>query len=174
MQKIFKKTLLIIVLLGFVLPIYATHNRAGEITYVQIGEYTYRITLITYTYTKAPADRPELDIYFGDGTFETVKRINELYLPDDYKRNTYVVEHTYPGPGTFVISMEDPNRNEGVRNIPGSVNIRFALKTILQINPNLGENSTPVMLNPPIDKAAKGLVFIHNPNAFDPDRKSVV
>jgi gliding motility-associated-like protein len=173
MQIIYRKILLLITLFVLSLRLYATHNRAGEITYEQIGEYKYKITLITYTYTKAPADRPELDIYFGDGTFETVARIEELYLPDDYKRNTYVIEHTYPGPGTFVISMEDPNRNEGVRNIPGSVNIRFALKTILQINPTLGENSTPVMLNPPIDKAAKGLVFIHNPNAFDPDGDSL-
>ena len=55
--------------------IFATHNRAGEITYVQKGPYTFEITLITYTYTKAPADRPELDIYFGDGTFSTVPRI---------------------------------------------------------------------------------------------------
>ena len=69
--------------------------------------------------------------------------------------------------------MEDPNRNEGVRNIPNSVNVRFAVKTILQINPSLGENNTPVMLNPPIDKAAKDLVFIHNPNAYDPDGDSL-
>ncbi len=167
------KYLIFIFLLIFSLNVYATHNRAGEITYEQIGLYKYRITLITYTYTKAPADRPELDIYFGDGTSETVPRIEELYLPDDYKRNKYVVIHTYSGPGTYVISMEDPNRNEGVRNIPNSVNVRFAVKTILQINPTLGENNTPIMLNPPIDKAAKGLVFIHNPNAYDPDGDSL-
>jgi gliding motility-associated-like protein len=155
------------------LEMFATHNRAGEITYVQKGPFTYEITLITYTYTKAPADRPQLDIYFGDGSYATVPRIQEVYLPDDYKRNKYVVTHTYPGAGTFTILMQDPNRNEGVLNIPNSVNILFAVKTVLQINPNLGANSTPIMLNPPIDKAAKGHIFIHNPNAYDPDGDSL-
>ncbi len=173
MQNIYRKIVIVVALLFYALQIYATHNRAGEITYEQIGQYQYRITLITYTYTLAPADRPEIDMYFGDGTSATVARIKEVYLPDDYKQNTYVVVHTYSGPGTYIITFEDPNRNEGVLNIPNSVNIVFALRTILQINPNLGENNTPVMLNPPIDKAAKGLIFIHNPNAYDPDGDSL-
>ena len=69
--------------------------------------------------------------------------------------------------------MEDQNRNEGVVNIPSSVNIVFAVKTILQINPVVGSNSTPEMLNPPIDKAARNQIFVHNPNAFDPDGDSL-
>jgi gliding motility-associated-like protein len=172
--KIFYKPVIISFLMIFSFgEILATHNRAGEITYKQLGPFTYEITLITYTYTKAPADRPEIDIEFGDGTQATVKRIEQVYLPDDYKRNKYVVTHTYPGAGTYVILMQDPNRNAGVLNIPNSVNIMFAVKTVLQINPNLGRNNTPVMLNPPIDKAAKGKIFVHNPNAFDPDGDSL-
>ena len=30
-----------------------------------------------------------------------------------------------------------------------------------------GHNDTPVLLNPPYDKAAKGHVFVHNPGAYD-------
>ena len=173
MQLIYKKILFFVLLFLLVLNVYATHNRAGEITYRQIGQYKYQITLVTYTYTKAVADRPEIDLFFGDGTSETVSRISEIYLPDDYKKNTYITEHQYSGPGTYIITFEDPNRNEGVRNIPNSVDIVFALRTILQINPDLGDNNTPVMLNAPIDKAAKDLVFIHNPNAYDPDGDSL-
>ena len=173
MYLILKKIIIFVLLFFPIVQVFATHNRAGEITYEQIGEYTYRITLITYTYTKGAADRPELDIYFGDGTYETVARIPPVFLPDDYRKSTYIVEHTYPGPGTFIITMEDRNRNEGVENIPNSVEIAFALKTVLQINPNLGENNTPIMLNAPIDNAAKDLVFIHNPNAYDPDGDSL-
>lgn len=155
--------------------LYATHNRAGEITYEQIGELTYRITVITYTATgPGPvADRPRLEVQFGDGTAYQVNRIEEVFLPDFYKRNKYVWEHTYPGPGTYQIVVEDPNRNEGVRNIPNSVNVVFSIKTILIINPEVGYNSTPVLLNPPIDKAARGYTFIHNPAAFDPDGDSL-
>jgi gliding motility-associated-like protein len=153
----------------------ATHNRAGEITYKQIGELTYQITVITYTATgPGPvADRPELEVQFGDGTSVDVPRIEEIFLPDYYKRNKYVWEHTYPGPGTYQIVVEDPNRNEGVKNIPNSVNVVFSIKTILLINPQVGYNNTPVLLNPPIDKAALGYTFIHNPAAFDPDGDSL-
>ncbi len=154
---------------------FATHNRAGEITYEQIAENTYRITLITYTLKGAPADREYLDIQFGDGTYANVRRSEKITISTDesYYRNKYVVVHKYPGAGTYIISMEDPNRNEGVRNIPNSVRIRFAVKTVLKINPNLGANNTPIMLNPPIDKAAVGRIFIHNPNAYDPDGDSL-
>ena len=154
---------------------FATHNRAGEITYEQIGDLTYRITVITYTATgPGPvADRPKLEVQFGDGTYAEVPRVEEIFLPDFYKRNKYVWEHTYPGPGTYQIVVEDPNRNLGVKNIPNSVNVVFSIKTVLIINPEIGYNSTPVLLNPPIDKAALGYTFIHNPAAFDPDGDSL-
>ncbi len=153
----------------------ATHNRAGEITYRQLGEYTYEITLVTYTLKGAAADREYLDIKFGDGTFANVRRNRRTPISSDetYYYNRYQVVHKFPGAGRYEISMEDPNRNEGVQNIPGSLYIRFAVKTILIINPNLGENNTPIMLNPPIDKAAINRVFIHNPNAYDPDGDSI-
>lgn len=155
--------------------LYATHNRAGEITYKQISDLTYQITVITYTSTgpEPVADRPKLEVQFGDGTKADVNRIEEVYLPDYYKRNKYVTTHSYPGPGTYQIFMEDPNRNRNVKNIPNSVNVVFSIKTILTINPSIGNNSTPVLLNPPIDKAARGYTFIHNPAAFDPDGDSL-
>ena len=76
----------------------ATHNRAGEITYEQIGDLSYRITVITYTATGpgTVADRPELELQFGDEAKVDVPRIEEVFLPDYYKRNKYVWEHTYP------------------------------------------------------------------------------
>lgn len=178
MQKNKKRFLLFLLIFQVsIINLLATHNRAGEITYVQKGTHTYEVTLVTYTYSLAPADRPEIDIYFGDGTYATVARVNNggqgQLLADNYKKNIYIVTHTYPGAGTYVITMEDPNRNEGVLNIPNSVNIKFAIKTTLQINASLGANNAPIMLNPPIDKAAKGQVFIHNPNAYDPDGDSL-
>jgi gliding motility-associated-like protein len=69
--------------------------------------------------------------------------------------------------------VQDPNRNAGVKNIPNSVNVVFSISTILIANPAMGRNSTPVLLNPPYDKAAFGHVFIHNPAAYDPDGDSL-
>ncbi len=167
------RKLLFVILFLFATNAFPTHNRAGEITYRQVGPLTYEITIVTYTYSLSPADRPELEVQWGDGTTSIVQRIEKIQLPNYYQRNTYKGTHTYPGPGTYEIVMEDPNRNEGVLNIPGSVNVPFAIKTILQINPTEGQNNTPILLNPPIDKAAVGRVFIHNPAAYDPDVDSL-
>ncbi len=151
----------------------ATHNRAGEITLKQIGEFTYEITITTFTYTLSAADRSELDVQWGDNTRSVAPRYEKITLPNYYYRNKYRDTHTYPGPGVYEIVVQDPNRNYGVQNIPNSVNVIFSIKTTLMINPDIGKNSTPVLLNPPIDKAALNHVFIHNPSAFDSNGDSI-
>ena len=172
MQRI---SILLILCMSFVHGVFATHNRAGEITYRQISANTYEITIITYTYTPSAANeyRGQLPIDWGDGTMSYVPRVNEQNLPDNYTKNTYVAIHTYPGPGVYKIVMEDPNRNLGIKNIFDSVNIPFSISTTLKIDPILGGNSTPILLNPPLDKAAKGQRFVHNPAAYDIDDDSL-
>jgi gliding motility-associated-like protein len=183
-----KKFLLAIVILIIGLSdTFATHNRAGEITYKWISGYSYEITVTTYTNTYATtADRCEITVYFGDGdSLEHVPRINgtqhvlcpntadgDMVAPNT-KLNIYKCLHTYGGPGVYVITMEDPNRNEGICNIPASVNTSFFLRTELKINPFLTSNSSPILLNPPIDQACVGQCFEHNPGAYDPDGDSL-
>jgi gliding motility-associated-like protein len=166
---------------------FATHNRAGEITYRWISGYNYEITVTTYTNTfNTTADRCEVTVYFGDGDSAKAPRINgpSTLCPTtqdgvmfatvpNTKHNIYRTFHTYTGPDTYVITMEDPNRNEGVDNIPNSVNTSFFLRTELIINPFLGANSSPILLNPPLDQACVGECFEHNPGAFDADGDSL-
>ncbi len=170
-----KKLLLYILFTFIVSHIWATHNRAGEITYVHVSGNTYKITLITYTYTPSAANetRNVLTMQWGDGTTSQIPRINIEYLPDDIQKNTYEMNHTFPGAGIYQIVMTDPNRNRGIINIPESVTVKFTVKTILKIDPDIGANSTPILLNPPVDKAALNQIFIHNPNAYDPDGDSL-
>jgi len=150
-----------------------THNRAGEITLSQIDELTYEITITTFTYTLSQADRNRLEVQWGDNTFSYAERISITKLPHYYQKNVYITQHTFPGPGVYEIVVQDPNRNDYVKNIPNSVNVVFSIKTTILINPTLGNNSTPILLNPPIDRAALGQVFIHNPAAYDPDGDSI-
>lgn len=158
------------------LPIVAwcTHNRAGEITYRHISGFTFEFTVTTYTYSLSGANREELTVNWGDGTSDVVRILRApIVLPNNYLFNTYVARHTYPGTGIYEILMEDPNRNDGVINIPNSVNTIFSIKTIMRIGSFSGTNSTPILLNPPIDNAGVGHLFIHNPAAFDPDGDSL-
>lgn len=156
----------------------ATHNRAGEITYTQISDLTYQITVTTFTYTLSFADRQQLEVSFGDNTTAIAPRVNGPgqkgeVLANFYKKNIYIIEHTFPGPGVYKIVMQDPNRNLGVKNIPNSVNVIFSISTILTCNPAMGRDNSPVLLNPPYDKAAYHYLFIHNPAAYDPDGDSL-
>ena len=166
-------TIFFVLITGLMFDSYATHNRAGEITYIQISELTYEVTVTTYTYTLSNVDREELEVEWGDGTFTTVPRHDLLDLPDYYRRNRYIARHTFPGPGVYTILVQDPNRNFGVENIPNSVNTVFSVKTTIFVNPDLGENNTPVLLNPPINQAAQYRTFVHNPGAYDTDGDSL-
>lgn len=169
------KNIVSIILILMPLASFATHNRAGEITYKQIDALEYEIKLVTYTYTPSAANetRDYLPIYWGDNIVENIPRIHAFLLPENYTKNVYVARHIYPGPGIYEIVMEDPNRNEGVNNIPGSVNVVFSISTTLKIDGLIGFNSTPVLLNPPLDKALVGQTFIHNPSAFDIEGDSI-
>ena len=72
-----------------------------------------------------------------------------------------------------MIRFTDPNRNEGVINIPNSVDVPFYVESELIINPYLGPNSSPILTYPPIDKGCVNRIFIHNPGAFDPEGDSL-
>jgi gliding motility-associated-like protein len=171
MKRVLLTIFFIITLIN--INLFATHNRAGEITYRQISQYEFEFTITTFTYTLSAADRDALEIQWGDNSYSIAPRISKIELPDFYRKNVYVIKHTFPGPGTYEIVMQDPNRNFGVVNIPNSVNVIFSVKTTMVINPILGTNNTPVLLNYPIDKAAINRTFIHNPAAFDIDGDSI-
>ncbi|MFP4025156.1 MAG: gliding motility-associated C-terminal domain-containing protein [Thiohalospira sp.] len=172
-MKLLQFFLFVFIALFLTQSLRATHNRAGEITYTQISDLTFEITVTTYTYTLSNVDREELEISWGDGTYSMVSRHDFVMLPDYYQRNRYVARHTFPGPGVYEVLVEDPNRNYGVENIPNSVNTVFSVKTTIYVNPEFGHNNTPLLLNPPINKAAQFRKFVHNPGAFDPDGDSL-
>jgi gliding motility-associated-like protein len=168
----------ILMLFGF--SANATHNRAGEITFRQIGDLTFEVTCTTYTKTSSvPADRDSLEFVWDDGTSQFVGRSNGNGQPmaNDIKFNIYVATHTYPGRGQYKITMTDPNRNAGILNVnpPNSDQVPFHLETWLDIlNPNFqGYNNSPILLQPPIDVAYRNQVYIHTPNAYDADGDSI-
>lgn len=164
---------ILLVLMTFQVSVYATHERAGEITYRHLYGLTYEFTVTTYTYTPSPADRDSLEVKWGDGMVQIIPRIEKINYPNDLSRNKYYAVHTFPASNFYTISMEDPNRNYGVINIPNSVNIPFYIETSLLISPFVNGDNSPVLLNPPIDNGCVGVPFYHNPGAYDPDGDSL-
>jgi len=165
----------------------ATHNRAGEITYIQTGPQSVEITITTYTKTSSiNADRNELEVVWGDGTSSVLMRINGPIdggvpngepLANDTKVNIYKGTHTYPGLGHYIISMNDQNRNGEICNVNGASpdNIAFHLQTTVTFFNQTFEapNNSPILLQPPIDIGCVGQPFQHNPNAYDIDGDSL-
>jgi hypothetical protein len=153
--------------------LFATHNRSGYIRCEQTGEFTIEAVIITLTdATSRPADRDTLTICWGDGTTERVVRNQEAtqILQNDFKRNMYVATHTYQSKGTFIVCMTDPNRNYGILNVnaPNSAQVAFHLQTsITLLDFAEGGNSTPQILQEPIDLAYVGTSFVYQPNVID-------
>jgi gliding motility-associated-like protein len=174
MKTLIKHILLFICFLFIARTGYATHARAGEILFRQISLYTYEIEVIYYTESTSMANRDNIDIYFGDNTVQNVALTHRAQLPNSTFFNSYVTKHTYPGPGTYVIEFLDPNRIDGIRNMDNSVNTPFYVETQLNINPFMGNNRSPILLQPPIDFAEINEIYVHNPNAYDPDGDSLV
>lgn len=157
----------------------ATHNRGGEISYVHLTGNTYRFTITTCTKSSAIADRPELEITWGDGTKkDTVSRSSTVSMaPADAQKNYYIIDHTFAGPGTFRVTMEDPNRNAGIVNIGGATNsdqFPFCIATEIVISPFLGVNNSVVFNDCPCPElACVNKRYCYNPQATDPDGDSL-
>ena len=160
----------------------------GEITYRHVEGTTYEVTITTYTKSSVVADRPWLSLRWGDegstAGQDSLPRINgpldgggnptgEL-LDGDVRLNLYRGLHTYAGPGIYTLVVEDPNRNDGVLNIPGSVDVPFCITSqLLIIDPEAGQNDSPILLAPAIENACIGQRWEHNPGAYDPDGDSL-
>lgn len=159
---------------------FATHNRAGEISYIQLSDLSIRATVTTYTKTSSvSADRDSISISWGDGSFSNVVRINGngQILPNNIKKNIYIAEHSYPGRGTYLVSVQDPNRVDNILNVdpPNSVNIPFYIQTSVSLLNLLFQypNHSVQLLQAPIDFACVGKPFTHNPAAYDEDGDSL-
>ncbi len=173
------RILYIFTIVLFSLALNASHNRAGEITYIQIDDLTIIATITTYTKSSSvQADKDSILLDWGDGTMDFVLRTNNngngQELENNVKFNTYIMEHTYPARSTYTMCMIDPNRVANIQNLnfPNSSNLRFSIQTTFTlVNTQFnGTNSSVQLLQPPIDLACVGEVFIHTPNAFDPDQ----
>lgn len=158
----------------------ATHYRAGEITYKLIDGRRYEITAITYTDPDSRADgsTSQVIIDWGDGSSSTVQRWSTTIYADNpsIRLNIYKAIHTYATDDTYKIGMFDRNRVNGILNINAgnTVDLAFYVSSIVKVDLSIGNNQSPVLLNPPIDRGCNGFIYVHNPAAFDADGDSLV
>lgn len=197
MKGLHKFLFIVVLLWGVVYQAGATHYRAGEITFENIGNYRYIARCTTYAKVSGEsilADKDTLTIDWGDGSISTVYRVNgpdvgnpgapgPNGIPDgedvgnDIKMNVYIDTHQYAGapppPNRFyIVGVRDLNRMASINNIDNSVNVPFFVEDTIKFpnnDANIGLNSSPILLNMPIDYANVNDTFYHNPNAYDPN-----
>ncbi len=165
-------TLFLLFFLSCWTHVFATHNRGGVIEYTAMGNGQYEVRVITYTKISPPsnqADRPDLAVNWGDGSPETiVQRTSTTTVAPDVQRNIYTGTHTYNN-GTYLISMSDPNRNDGIQNINGgnSIGISFYLEATIVVN---GTNNSSVRyLGPAVIYGTIGIPLRFQGMGYDTD-----
>jgi gliding motility-associated-like protein len=179
MRKYIYLLILTVLFFSTTCNIYATHLRAGDITARVINQQTrtYEFTLTLYRDTgPGSVDQPDADLNFGDGSpCQNSKVESREQVGPQTEKLIYRFTHSFAGDGQYTISFNEENRNENINNIAdgNSVNISFYVETKLILDAFNGKNSTPVLLVPPIDRAARGKLYLHNPGAFDPDGDSL-
>lgn len=166
---------------GFLLMVIsskATHNMAGDITYQHISGLTYEFTITIFADGNSPAvGRKDIEIQWGDNTGRDSLNViseNQINQTSSTIKRIWRGRHTFPGPGSYAIRVEDPNRNSGVDNITNSVNVPFVIETLLRISPFSNQrNNSVVLRNDPVDKACIGATYVYNPGAIDFDGDSI-
>jgi gliding motility-associated-like protein len=158
---------------------WATHIRAGEIIAerISVQTLTYRITVVGYTDTRSSVVFGPGTINFGDGREEQLNTQSDFSLVeslgDQIEKNTFVITHTFQGPGSYTIRFQEFNRNDLTLNMDNSVDTPFYVETQITIDPFIGVNNSPVLTIPPVDNGAVNVRYIHNPGAYDPDGDSL-
>ncbi|MEM0941960.1 MAG: gliding motility-associated C-terminal domain-containing protein, partial [Bacteroidota bacterium] len=161
----------------------ASHIRAGEIIARQISGNTYSFTFIGYRDSEPP------NVLFGNGIFDfgdgtTFGGENEaipwqepeiIGEPGDFiERWEFTLPpKTYAAGSVYLVSYTEIYRNRDIQNISESSGTAFQVETLLRVDP-LISNSTPFFTSPPIDQGVVGVIFEHDPAAFDPDGDSLV
>jgi gliding motility-associated-like protein len=176
--KIFLGFFLTFLILG-ISNAWATHIRAGEIIAerISVQTLTYRIIVVGYTDTRSSVIFGPGTINFGDGREDQLNTESDFSLVeslgDQIEKNTFVISHTFQGPGTYTIRFQEFNRNDRTLNMDNSVDTPFYVETQITIDPFIGVNNSPVLTIPPVDNGAINVRYIHNPGAYDPDGDSL-
>ncbi len=160
---------------------WATHLLGGEIVAesVTCHSHTYKIKIILYQDSGSDVEFGNGELSFGHGALIHVDPHTDFtltFIEKDslYKVVHYEIEHTFPGPGAYLISFREFNRNADIANIRNSVNTPFYTETQLVVDPLIGCNNTPVLQEDSLTFVAYAhSLYIQPLQAVDPDGDSL-
>ncbi|MEQ8474483.1 MAG: gliding motility-associated C-terminal domain-containing protein, partial [Marinoscillum sp.] len=154
----------------------ATHIRAGEITAERIDNLTrtYRFTFTGFRDSGSPIPFGQGVFRFGDDSFQEGNfNVTITPIDNEIEMVQFQLVHTYSSSKRFIVSYREENRNRDIINMDASGVTPFYVESMINVDPFAGLNNSPILTVPPIDFAAVGVKFIHNPGAYDPDGDSL-
>lgn len=168
-----------ILLIAFFSEANASHIIGGQITAEAVSgqNFTYQIKFILYTDigSEVAFAGSEIHLGVGESVYIDYEEVESEYLNEDSlaQKAIFVVTHTYPGPGEYMISYREYNRTGDIVNMRNSVFTPFYMESKLIIDPLIGSNNTPVLADPLSFDAHVKTRFIQNIGATDPDGDSL-
>ncbi|MFN8335089.1 MAG: T9SS type A sorting domain-containing protein [Cyclobacteriaceae bacterium] len=140
---------------------FASHLRCGYITAYKenCSSRAYTITITVFTNTGSDVKFGGDGILdFGDGASTVIPEVQTISRPDlgyNVGIATFTINHTYSGPGQYLISYVEPNRNGGVLNMTDSFFTTFYTETLIDV----AQCSTPEFVSPPLFISDYGQTF---------------
>jgi hypothetical protein len=89
------------------------------------------------------------------------------------KYNIYQGNYTFSGNGNYTFSLTDPERSEGICNVPNSENTPFILSGEMNILPLIGYNNSPQYSGAALISNTVGTISNYNPNAINTETDSL-
>ncbi len=185
MKPVFSCVFLLFFSILLAIPAQATHLLGGQITARHDSASTdplaYVLIMTVYRETLG-VDQPDAEIgiaQLSNGSWGAdIARVKanagkRRVVGRNIEEMVFTFPFTFPAPGSYRINFKEENRNAELVNASNSVYASFYLETYLVINPSLGVNHTPYLLNPPVEPARAGQKFCHNAAAFDVDGDSI-
>jgi hypothetical protein len=122
----------------------------GQITIKKLDALNSEITLLLFTSTSSTVHNGNGVLNFGDGTSTVTPGINvEPTIYADIGTAKYVITHTYPAQGSYIVSYQERDLEAGILNLTNSVETPFYIESAFLLDDSRNYSS-PVFPAVPI------------------------
>lgn len=168
---------IITLILVIALPIITTasHLRCGYISVKRLSStsLTCQITLTVFVNSGSGVAFGNGLLSFGDVSSPLLvpgsETVNRPDLGPNIGQATFTVNHSFAGPGNYIIAYTETNRNGGILNVENSSSTLFYIETVVNLDPFLGNFNTPDFLVDPFFIAKLGSNLSLSVGAYSPE-----
>lgn len=145
----------------------------GDIIYRHVSGLTWEFEVRVAIDPSEPTDQPEL-LASVNGSADTIPRTNIEQIAGACANqiDTYIWQHTLPGPGVYEVRAWKLTRPNNLENLPNGSSQWLGLSAMLIVVSGM-ENSSPVFGSDQNELEFSASSVIHDPLVTDPDGDSL-